>query len=83
METRQIKIPIYAEDVESAYDEIKEFYPLALARRIDNNDHEIVFFNGEGSKKIAVLTKNGRKPILNWMNNRPTALLDHEGDESI
>ena len=60
------KIPLYADDIETAYDQVKEAYPLALAKRV--NDYEIVFFNGE--KEIALLYKEGRNAKIDWFRSQ-------------
>lgn len=56
------KIPLYADDIEQTYDKVKESYPLAVAKKV--NDYEIVFLNGE--REVAFLTKDGRTPVINW-----------------
>ena len=55
-------IPVYADEIEKAYDEVKESFSLAIAYKI--NDYEIHFRNGP--KTVAVLTKAG----LKWSGKR-------------
>lgn len=55
-------IPVYADEIEKAYDEVKEFFNIAIAYKV--SDYEIHFKNGP--KIVAVLTKSG----LKWSGKR-------------
>ncbi len=66
MNTNKPRIPLYSEDIETAYDKVKESYPLAVAKKV--NDYEIVFHNGE--TEVAFLSKDGRNPVISWFRDR-------------
>lgn len=55
-------IPIYADEIEKAYDEVKESFNTAVAYKL--SDYEVHFKNGP--RTIAILTKAG----LKWSGKR-------------